>query len=101
MNNKINNKNIKEEYTNSVLNTINIENLIKNFQIDDLNGISDYLLDTWKELYLYSDDIIKGLNFITFKRVRIFFNNYISIINYLEYYLNVYLCYLIKIIVDI
>ena len=72
MNNKINNKNIKEEYTNSVLNTINIENLIKNFQIDDLNGISDYLLDTWKELYLYSDDIIKGLNFITFKRVRIF-----------------------------
>jgi hypothetical protein len=75
MNNKINNKNIKEEYTNSVLNTINIENLIKNFQIDDLNGISDYLLDTWKELYLYSDDIIKGLNFITFKRVRIFFNN--------------------------
>ena len=75
MNNKINNKNIKEEYTNSVLNTINIENLIKNFQIDDLNGISDYLIDTWKELYLYSDDIIKGLNFITFKRVRIFFNN--------------------------
>jgi hypothetical protein len=75
MNNKINNKNIKEEYTKSVLNTINIENLIKNFQIDDLNGISDYLLDTWKELYLYSDDIIKGLNFITFKRVRIFFNN--------------------------
>ena len=75
MNNKINNKNIKEEYTNSVLNTINIENLIKNFQIDDLNGISDYLLDTWKELYLYSDDIIKGLNFITFKRVRIYFNN--------------------------
>lgn len=73
MNNKINNKNIKEEYTKSVLNTINIENLIKNFQIDDLNGISDYLLDTWKELYLYSDDIIKGLNFITFKRVRIFF----------------------------
>ena len=73
MNNKINNKNIKEEYNNSVLNTINIENLIKNFQIDDLNGISDYLLDTWKELYLYSDDIIKGLNFITFKRVRIFF----------------------------
>lgn len=75
MNNKINNKNIKEEYTKSVLNTINIENLIKNFQIDDLNGISDYLLDTWKELYLYSDDIIKGLNFITFKRVRIYFNN--------------------------
>ncbi len=75
MNNKINNKNIKEEYNNSVLNTINIENLIKNFQIDDLNGISDYLLDTWKELYLYSDDIIKGLNFITFKRVRIFINN--------------------------
>ena len=75
MNNKINNKNIKEEYTKTVLNTINIENLIKNFQIDDLNGISDYLLDTWKELYLYSDDIIKGLNFITFKRVRIYFNN--------------------------
>ena len=75
MNNKINNKNIKEEYTKTVLNTINIENLIKNFQIEDLKGISDYLLDTWKELYLYSDDIIKGLNFITFKRVRIFFNN--------------------------
>jgi len=101
MNNKINNKTIKEEYSKTVLNTINIENLIKNFQIDDLNGISDYLLDTWKELYLYSDDIIKGLNFITFKRVRILFNNYISIINYLEFYLNVYLCYLIKIIVDI
>ena len=67
-----NNNTIKEEYSKTLLNTINIENLIKNFQINDLNGISDYLLDTWKELYLYSDDIIKGLNFITFKRVRIF-----------------------------
>ena len=73
MNYKKNNNTIKEEYSKPLINTINIENLIKNFQINDLNGISDYLLDTWKELYLYSDDIIKGLNFITFKRVRILF----------------------------
>ena len=51
---------------------LNIDDLIKDFQARDPVALSGYLIDIWKELYEYSDDTIKGMNFLTFSKVKLF-----------------------------
>ena len=62
--------NIKTTYSAITEKKLNIDDLIKEFQVSDTVGLSGYLLDLWKELYIYSDDIIKGINYLNFRRVK-------------------------------
>ena len=62
--------NVKTTYSAIAEKKLNIDDLIKEFQVTDALGFSGYLLDLWKELYIYSDDIIKGINYLTFRRVK-------------------------------
>ena len=62
--------NVKTTYSAIAEKKLNIDDLIKEFQVSDTVGLSGYLLDLWKELYIYSDDIIKGINYLTFRRVK-------------------------------
>ena len=62
--------NVKTTYSSIIEKKLNIDDLIKEFQVSDTIGLSGYLLDLWKELYIYSDDIIKGINYLTFRRVK-------------------------------
>ena len=62
--------NVKTTYSSIIEKKLNIDDLIKEFQVSDTVGLSGYLLDLWKELYIYSDDIIKGINYLTFRRVK-------------------------------
>ena len=62
--------NVRTTYSAIAEKKLNIDDLIKEFQVTDALGFSGYLLDLWKELYIYSDDIIKGINYLTFKRVK-------------------------------
>lgn len=58
---------------------LNIDDLIKDYQARDPVALSGYLLDIWKELNEYSDDTIKGINFLTFSKVSIFKFNLVFI----------------------
>jgi hypothetical protein len=62
--------NVKTTYSAIAEKKLNIDDLIKEFQVTDALGFSGYLLDLWKELYIYSDDIIKGINYLNFRRVK-------------------------------
>ena len=62
--------NVKTTYSAIAEKKLNIDDLIKEFQVSDTIGLSGYLLDLWKELYIYSDDIIKGINYLNFRRVK-------------------------------
>ena len=62
--------NVKTIYSSIIEKKLNIDDLIKEFQVSDTIGLSGYLHDLWKELYIYSDDIIKGINYLTFRRVK-------------------------------
>ena len=62
--------NVKTTYSSIIEKKLNIDDLIKEFQVSDTIGLSGYLLDLWKELYIYSDDIIKGINYLNFRRVK-------------------------------
>jgi hypothetical protein len=62
--------NVKTTYSSIIEKKLNIDDLIKEFQVSDTVGLSGYLLDLWKELYIYSDDIIKGINYLNFRRVK-------------------------------
>ena len=62
--------NVKTIYSSIIEKKLNIDDLIKEFQVSDTVGLSGYLLDLWKELYIYSDDIIKGINYLNFRRVK-------------------------------
>ena len=62
--------NVKTTYSAIAEMKLNIDDLIKEFQVNDVVGFSGYLLDLWKELYIFSDDTIEGMNFLTFRKVN-------------------------------
>ena len=72
---------------------LNIDDLIKDFQARDPVALSGYLIDIWKELDEYSDDTIKGMNFLTFSKVKLFKFNLVcfSTINFRICYLKDFL----------
>ena len=61
-------------YSDIVETPLDINGLIKQYQITNNKGFKYYLSDMFKVLNKYSDDVIKGVNFSTFKRV---WNKYI------------------------
>ena len=65
-------------YSDIVETPLDINSLIKEYQIKNSKGFKIYLLDMYKVLIKYSDDVIKGINYSTFKRVHL---NYIIYIN--------------------
>ena len=61
-------------YSDIVETPLDINSLIKEYQIKNIRGLKAYLSEMYKILNKYSDDVIKGINFSTFKKVRkIFF----------------------------
>ena len=60
-------------YSDIVETPLDINGLIKQYQITNNKGFKVYLSEMFKVLNKYSDDVIKGINFATFKKVR---NNY-------------------------
>ena len=56
-------------YSDIVETPLDINGLIKQYQITNNKGFKYYLSDIFKVLNKYSDDVIKGVNFSTFKRV--------------------------------
>ena len=63
-------------YSDIVETPLDINSLIKQYQITNNKGFKLYLSDMFKVLNKYSDDVIKGINYSTFKRVK---NNYFII----------------------
>ena len=56
-------------YSDIVETPLDINGLIQQYQITNNKGFKYYLSDMFKVLNKYSDDVIKGVNFSTFKRV--------------------------------
>ena len=63
-------------YSDIVETPLDINSLIKQYQITNNKGFKLYLSEMFKVLNKYSDDVIKGINYSTFKRVK---NNYFII----------------------
>ena len=61
-------------YSDIVETPLDINSLIKQYQITNNKGFKVFLSEMFKVLNKYSDDVIKGINYSTFKKVRnIFF----------------------------
>ena len=60
-------------YSDIVETPLDINSLIKEYQIKNIKGFKVYLYEMFKILNKYSDDVIKGINYSTFKKV----NNYL------------------------
>ena len=60
-------------YSEIVETPLDINSLIKEYQIKNIKGFKVYLYEMFKILNKYSDDVIKGINYSTFKKV----NNYL------------------------
>ena len=56
-------------YSDIVETPLDINILIKEYQIKNIKGFKVYLYEMFKVLNKYSDDVIKGINYSTFKRV--------------------------------
>ena len=56
-------------YSDIVETPLDINSLIKEYQIKNIKGFKVYLYEMFKVLNKYSDDVIKGINYSTFKRV--------------------------------
>ena len=56
-------------YSDIVETPLDINSLIKEYQIKNVKGLRVYLYEMFKVLNKYSDDVIKGINYSTFKRV--------------------------------
>ena len=63
-------------YSDIVETPLDINSLIKQYQITNNKGFKLYLSEMFKVLNKYSDDVIKGINYSTFKRVK---NNFFII----------------------
>ena len=61
-------------YSDIVETPLDINGLIKQYQITNNKGFKLYLSDMFKVLNKYSDDVIKGINYSTFRKV---WNKYI------------------------
>ena len=62
-------------YSDIVDTPLDINSLIKEYQVKNIKGFRAYLFEMFKVLNKYSDDVIKGINYSTFKRViKNFFN---------------------------
>ena len=61
-------------YSDIVETPLDINGLIKQYQITNNKGFKLYLSDMFKVLNKYSDDVIKGINYSTFSKV---WNKYI------------------------
>ena len=57
-------------YSDIVETPLDINSLIKQYQITNTKGFKIYLSEMFKVLNKYSDDVIKGINFSSFKKVR-------------------------------
>ena len=57
-------------YSDIVETPLDINGLIKQYQISNNKGFRNYLSEMFKVLNKYSDDVIKGINYSTFKKVR-------------------------------
>lgn len=57
-------------YSDIVETPLDINNLIKQYQIHNIKGFSFYLDEIFKVLNKYSDDVIKGINYASFKKVN-------------------------------
>lgn len=57
-------------YSDIVETPLDINTLIKEFQIQDVKAFQYYLSEIYKVLNKYSDDVIKGINYASFKRVN-------------------------------
>ena len=88
-------------YSDIVETPLDINSLIKEYQIKNIKGFKVYLYEMFKVLNKYSDDVIKG----TFKKVNIYlllkfyFINSITLI-FLAFYRNDYFLCLIVLKVD-
>ena len=58
-------------YSDIVETPLDINSLIKEYQIKNVRGFKAYLEEMFKVLNKYSDDVIKGVNYSTFKKVII------------------------------
>lgn len=58
-------------YSDIVETPLDINRIIKEYQVKNTSGLKLYLSEMFKVLNKYSDDIIKGINFPTFKKVII------------------------------
>ena len=56
-------------YSDIVETPLDINSLIKEYQIKNIKGFKVYLYEMFKVLNKYSDDVIKGINYSSFKRV--------------------------------
>ena len=63
-------------YSDIVETPLDINSLIKEYQIKNIRGFRVYLYEMFKVLNKYSDDVIKGINYSTFKRVYLYFSNF-------------------------
>ena len=61
-------------YSDIVETPLDINGLIKQYQINNNKGFKLYLSEMFKVLNKYSDDVIKGINYSTFRKV---WNKYI------------------------
>ena len=59
-------------YSDIVETPLDINSLIKEYQIKNIKGFKVYLYEMFKILNKYSDDVIKGINYSTFKKVNIY-----------------------------
>ena len=64
-------------YSDIVETPLDINSLIKEYQIKNIRGFRVYLYEMFKVLNKYSDDVIKGINYSTFKRVYLYFSNFL------------------------
>ena len=55
-------------YSDIVETPLDINSLIKEYQIKNIKGFKVYLYEIFKVLNKYSDDVIKGINYSTFKK---------------------------------
>ena len=55
-------------YSDIVETPLDINSLIKEYQIKNIRGLKAYLSEMYKILNKYSDDVIKGMNYSTFKK---------------------------------
>ena len=59
-------------YSDIVETPLDINSLIKEYQIKNIKGFKVYLYEMFEILNKYSDDVIKGINYSTFKKVNIY-----------------------------
>ena len=55
-------------YSDIVETPLDINSLIKEYQVKNIKGFKLYLSEIFKVLNKYSDDVIKGINYSTFKK---------------------------------